>query len=932
MYNTYVSKIYKEVVLDYLNIILEQTMRIFTPRMVAAMLSTLLFSTASYAQDKNPNRLERISGNHSIEQSSNDEIVKLNGHNVYKGIVRVKFKNQPQITERLDNILQRQGNSQGVVSRAGAEKNLTVDGFDQLNSLNSRFNAVQMKRVFRPAGKFEARHREWGLHLWYEVEVGEGMNLSEVLAAYGQIEDIQTVEPRYEMKLQTLPGAPNDPQYGTQSSHYDLINTVQAWGIESGSSDVVVAIEDQGVDYTHPDLAGHMWTNTGETPGDGIDNDNNGYVDDYYGYNFGDNSGDIAIDYHGTHVGGTVSAETNNGVGVSGIAGGSGSNDGVRLMSLSVFGSRSNGGFDEAFIYAADNGAAISQNSWGGGAQSTALENAIDYFIANGGGNVMNGGLAVFAAGNDNSSSTSIGYPGSYAPVIAVASTTHSGVKSSFSNYGSWVDIAAPGSNILSTYPVSQGSYNTISGTSMACPHVSGVAALVLSNKHRNGETLTATQLRDILESTANASLLYDNNSGYAGQLGSGMLDAYAALTGEVAPPPPPPACTANYVTDVTLSLTTDNYGSETSWTLKDNLNNTVVASGSGYANNASYTETFQLSTGGNYTFTINDAYGDGICCAYGNGSYTLVDGANATISSGGDYGSGESVTFCIEDGGTPPPAGNNAPVANAGGSYTTTLGDAITFDASASSDADGDALTYAWDFGDGNTGSGVAPSHTYAAAGSYTATVTVSDGTDSNTASASVTVEVPTSDAAMTSTINISTRNQGPWTRAQATITVTSNGSPVSGASVNMSWSGRYSATLNATTNASGQIYIESERFKGSPSFTLTINSISAAGYVWDTANSDVSASVGTASVNNFNTVTEVVVYPNPVTKGTLNINTGAKESTIAIYSAAGQLVYSKNITDSNVSIDASNFNKGLYFVKIQTENGVRNAKVLIK
>ncbi|HAP60262.1 MAG TPA: hypothetical protein DCR93_12470, partial [Cytophagales bacterium] len=140
-------------------------------------------------------------------------------------------------------------------------------------------------------------------------------------------------------------------------------------------------------------------------------------------------------------------------------------------------------------------------------------------------------------------------------------------------NYGSWVDIAAPGSAIYSTYPVSQGSYNSISGTSMACPHVSGIAALVVSNKFRNGEIITDEDLWGIL--TGNVTNIDAQNPSYIGQLGSGLVNAYSALTGEVPPPPPPPPCYEGSG-DVTLTLLTDNYASETSWVLSDTTGATI--------------------------------------------------------------------------------------------------------------------------------------------------------------------------------------------------------------------------------------------------------------------------------------------------------------------------------------------------------------------
>ncbi|HAP64555.1 MAG TPA: hypothetical protein DCR93_35425 [Cytophagales bacterium] len=307
-------------------------------------------------------------------------------------VVRVKFK--AEVTQQLDAIMA-EAAKDGMLQARGKALQVGIAGFD---AASAETGALEMKRVFRPAGKFEARHRQWGLHLWYEIKIAPGQNLQQALNRFGKATEVVLVEPKEVYRLvdgydpatertaavanydaMVIPGGtPNDPSYNNQWG-WPAVDAAQAWELETGHSSVVVAIEDQGVDYNHPDLDGNMWTNSGETPGNGIDDDNNGYVDDYYGYNFGNDNGNIAIDYHGTHVGGTVAAETNNGVGVSGAAGGSGSNDGVRLMSLSVFGNGAQAGFDEAFIYAADMGAAISQNSWGGGGQSAAMENAIDY-------------------------------------------------------------------------------------------------------------------------------------------------------------------------------------------------------------------------------------------------------------------------------------------------------------------------------------------------------------------------------------------------------------------------------------------------------------------------------------------------------------------------------------------------------------------------
>jgi hypothetical protein len=232
-------------------------------------------------------------------------------------------------------------------------------------------------------------------------------------------------------------------------------------------------------------------------------------------------------------VAGTIAANTNNATGVSGIAGGTGTGDGVRLMSCEVFGPTSGaGGFQLAPIYAADNGACISQNSWGYtsvGVYDQAVLDAIDYFNANGGGSVLSGGITIFCAMNNNA--TGLWYPGCYSGVLGVASTNNNDVKSYYSNYGDWVDISAPGGEtnavtqrgVLSTLLGS--TYGYYQGTSMACPHVSGVAALIISLAPG---VLTAQDVRDILVNTADN--IYPQNPSFSGMLGSGRLNALSAL------------------------------------------------------------------------------------------------------------------------------------------------------------------------------------------------------------------------------------------------------------------------------------------------------------------------------------------------------------------------------------------------------------------
>ena len=327
------------------------------------------------------------------------------------------------------------------------------------------------------------------------------------------------------------------------------INAQDAWAITAGNPGVVVAIVDQGVKYTHPDLAANMWINTQEKNGaTGADDDGNGYIDDIYGYNFvtrgavswdrevwvgGENKGDSG---HGTHVAGTVAAVNNNGVGVCGVAGGTGRNDGVKLMSCQIFsGNDATSGAittsAEAIKYAADNGAVIIQCSFGSKAgtytSDSAYErgsgeqyNAIKYFIESQNCDAVGGGVVIFAAGNDATAMS--GYPGAYHDYISVTSFSPDYLPAYYTNYGPGCNISAPGGDykisadaaktyaeVLSTVPSELSEYNGadygfMQGTSMACPHVSGVAALGLSYALEKGKKFTLDEFKTMILTSVN--------------------------------------------------------------------------------------------------------------------------------------------------------------------------------------------------------------------------------------------------------------------------------------------------------------------------------------------------------------------------------------------------------------------------------------------
>ena len=318
----------------------------------------------------------------------------------------------------------------------------------------------------------------------HRMQLADGDNLATKLAQLREDPNVLYAEPDYILRADRMP---NDPLFTRQWGMYNQavpgadISAPEAWSQTTGSDEIVIAVIDTGVDYTHPDLAANIWVNTGEIPDNLIDDDGNGYVDDYRGWNFSSFDTLLGLpandpmDYngHGTHCAGVIGAVGNNSAGVVGV------NWSVKIMPISFLGYFGMGFTSDAILaleYAWQNGARISNNSWGGGAYSQALRDAIE--VAG-----LNGHLFVAAAGNSGTDNDLVPhYPSSYdlPYVVAVAATDSHDLLADFSCYGEQsVDLAAPGVNILSTFPGSQ--YVNLDGTSMATPFVSGAAALLLS-------------------------------------------------------------------------------------------------------------------------------------------------------------------------------------------------------------------------------------------------------------------------------------------------------------------------------------------------------------------------------------------------------------------------------------------------------------------
>ena len=475
---------------------------------------------------------------------------------------------------------------QAGLTKSGPSMPMTKSGVLSVDQILDLVDGYEIERVFPVDPRSEEKSRKEGLHLWYVVKFGEDYSVAKVASDLSKLGEVSRVEfnrtlkrssekkatPLTMEKVRQLTKSAATPAFDDPllSYQWHLVNNgdlgatkfikgadvqvEKAWtdlGC-TGDPSIIVAVLDEGVAVSHPDLKASMWVNEGEIYGSHEDNDGNGYTGDLHGYNFVQKTGVITTDSvydtgHGSHVAGVIAATNNNGLGISSIAGGNDKESGVKIMSCQIFAGAYAGTVLEevrAIKYAADNGAVILQCSWGyiSGAANpyewtpqystdeeweyyNVLEkNALDYFIHTAGSpdGVIEGGLAIFAGGNEAAPAAS--YPGAYPDFVAVAATAADFTPAVYSNYGPGTTISAPGGDqdyyyeysdedhwvgsigcILSTVPfnVSESGYGYMEGTSMACPHVSGVAALGLSYAAKLRRHFTAQEFIALMYETA---------------------------------------------------------------------------------------------------------------------------------------------------------------------------------------------------------------------------------------------------------------------------------------------------------------------------------------------------------------------------------------------------------------------------------------------
>lgn len=771
-------------------------------RTILSVLIIALFTSFSFA-----------SGLKSKTVAYNTEAPNFAGWNTHE--IVVKF-NDDMVNRIVGNALSARG----------------ITGIPALDALNRQYGVKVLLQKYPQLQPRVYQGRVIDPRGWFRVSFKGEIDAEKVARAYKSLHGVIDAQP---IGIHRIYASVNDPKFADQwhlnQSNDADVDAPEAWDIQNGSTQIIVADMDTGVRYFHKDLgganasydtpensAGNMWINEAEKNGvDGVDDDGNGYVDDWIGWDFVDNQNGYGnedddvpdndprdFNGHGTHVAGLLSAINNNGYAVSSVAGGrlngsqAANGNGVKIMALRIgwsglffifeVGYIDMGHAADAFYYAANNGARIASCSWGS-SNSGGLGDAIDYFVAG-------GGLVFKAAGNDDNEQSD--YMLDRSDVIGVASTDQNDVKSDFSTYGTFVDISAPGTDIVSTYHDHDDPQNdyvaTLSGTSMATPLTASVAALIWS-RHPDW---TADQVKQRLFDTADDIYGISGNSAYQGKLGAGRVNAFNAVNdGGGGTPGAPTADFSGSPTSgcptLTVNFTDQSTGDITdwSWDFGDGATSTAQNPTHDYANPGTYTV-----------------------------SLTVTGPGGSDTNTKTDY-------ITVED-----------PAVTADFSGTPTTGDA-PLDVSFTDQSTG-ATSWSWDFGDGGTSTAQNPTHTYTTAGVYTVTLTASNacGSDTQTKTDYITVNEPPvgNDETHVASLNVVKESFFIVTRGNATVKIVDqNGNPVADATVDGTWSGSVNQSVSITTDANGEANSVSSWVFGNGTFQFCVDNVTKTGYTYN-------------------------------------------------------------------------------------------------
>lgn len=629
--------------------------------------------------------------------------------------------------------------------------------------------------------------------------------VAEMVAIYSRNPNVTYAEPNF---IAHALLSPNDPYYPSYQWHLDNavsggINMEAAWDVTTGDPAVIVAVLDTGVayenyqEYVPINKRRGSWVTYQQAP----DLASTTFV---AGYDFINDDAHANDDEgHGTHVTGTIAQSTNNALGVAGIA------FNTSIMPVKVLDSNGSGSYAaiaDGIYFAADNGARVISMSLGGSSGSSTLENALAY--------AHNLGVTIVCASGNDGFANAISYPAAYdAYCIAVGATRYDEAVVSYSNRGSSLDLTAPGGDTsvdqngdgfvdgvlqqtFGSSPTEFG-YYFYQGTSMATPHVSGVAALLLAQDQQR----TPAEIRTILQSTAKDNGPPGWDSGY----GWGLLDAAAALNYAAVPNQLPVA-----VIDSPAVGTED-----------------IAVSFNGTAS----------SDNDNDPLTYQWAFGDGTTASGATPVHAYAAGGAYTVTLIVNDGKADSVpataTLWIDE-------VNDPPVADAGSNQAALINQLVQFDASGSYDIDDGIVSYAWSFGDGSTATGSNPSQAYSTAGVFTATLTVTDfGSLTDSSQVDVTVTAAPLNSTLNADINLSLNERATrkklFVSALATVSITDKAGPVAGVLVSGYWGDAAQSVVSATTGASGQVSFSSSEIKDPASGTVyefTITETVKSGY----------------------------------------------------------------------------------------------------